>query len=129
MKNCYLLASILLLASCNVNQKDNYARWDEYLGGADRNHFSTLNQIDTNNVKQLKVAWIYESPDTGQVQVNTIIVNGLLYGVTAGLKAYALNAETGKQIWIYKVQMVLPADSLIGRMGKINAYFILWVLT
>ena len=102
MKNCYLLASILLLASCNVNQKDNYARWDEYLGGADRNHFSTLNQIDTNNVKQLKVAWIYESPDTGQVQVNTIIVNGLLYGVTAGLKAYALNAETGKQIWIYK---------------------------
>ena len=96
------MVGIFLLSACTNLQKDKYTGWAEYLGGPDKNHFSTLDQIDTNNVHKLKVAWVYESPDTGQVQVNTIVVNGLLYGVTAGLQAYALNAATGKQLWIYK---------------------------
>lgn len=102
MKNCPFIIFLLVLTGCNNLSKNQYSGWSEYLGGLDRNHYSTLAQIDTNNVKQLKVAWIYDAPDSGQVQVNTIMVNGLLYGVTAGLKAYALDAATGKQIWLFK---------------------------
>lgn len=101
MKKSQLFALLLLLSGCNNFQDKKYKSWSEYLGGSDRNHFSTLSRIDTNNVQKLKVAWVYQSPDSGQVQVNTIMVNGLLYGVTAGLKAYALDASTGKQVWIY----------------------------
>src|SRR5690606_41427859 len=78
-----------------------YNSWTEYLGGPDRNHFSTLAEIDTNNVQQLKIAWTYSCPESGQMQMNPIMVNSTVYGVTAGLKAFALDAETGKQLWIY----------------------------
>lgn len=73
--------------------------WSEYLGGPGRNHYSSLDQINTSNVSDLKIAWEYHSLDSGQVQCNPIIVKGTLFGVTASNKLFALNAETGKQIW------------------------------
>ncbi|MDP1813113.1 MAG: PQQ-binding-like beta-propeller repeat protein [Leadbetterella sp.] len=73
--------------------------WSEYLGGADRNHYSKLDQINLQNVKNLKVAWEYATPDSGQMQVNPLIVDGVLFGVTSSVQAFALDATTGKEIW------------------------------
>ncbi|MEX1240213.1 MAG: PQQ-binding-like beta-propeller repeat protein [Cyclobacteriaceae bacterium] len=73
--------------------------WKEYLGGPDRNHYSTLTQIDLTNVNQLEKAWEYHTGDSGQVQCNAIITDGRLYGVTASAEPFALNAATGQEIW------------------------------
>lgn len=73
--------------------------WADYLGGPDRNHFSKLEQINLLNVKNLKVAWEYSLPDSGQMQMNPIVVDGVLYGVSATVQAFAINAATGKEIW------------------------------
>ncbi|GAB3710650.1 hypothetical protein GCM10027592_47530 [Spirosoma flavus] len=73
--------------------------WSEYLGGPDRNHYSALTQITPQNVSQLQVAWTYSTPDSGQIQTNPIIVDGVLYGVTPTVKIFALDAATGKEIW------------------------------
>jgi quinoprotein glucose dehydrogenase len=102
MRNSILLAAIFLLAGCKSAVKNKYDSWSEYLGGPDRNHYSTLNQVDTSNVQQLKIAWTYESPDSGQMQMNPVMVNGVVYGVTAGLQIFALDAATGQQRWLYK---------------------------
>ncbi|MEO7767329.1 MAG: hypothetical protein ABIS01_07875, partial [Ferruginibacter sp.] len=102
MKCIYIMAAACLLAACTSSNKNNYDGWTEYLGGPDRNHYSTLSQVDTTNVGQLKIAWTYDSPDSGQMQMSPIIVNGIVYGVTAALKAFALDAATGKEIWLYK---------------------------
>ncbi|TDE15402.1 pyrroloquinoline quinone-dependent dehydrogenase [Dyadobacter psychrotolerans] len=83
------------------DQEPAYTEWDEYLGGPDRNHYSSLTQINPENVKNLKVAWSYSTPDSGQMQVNPIIVNGVLYGVTSTVQAFALDAATGKEIWMF----------------------------
>jgi quinoprotein glucose dehydrogenase len=53
------------------------------------------------NLSDLEVAWVYESPDTGQMQMNPIMVDGVLYGVSAALKAFALDASTGEELWIF----------------------------
>jgi len=50
-------------------------------------------------VKGLQVAWRYEARDSGQMQMNPLVVDTLLYGVTAALKVVALNAATGKLVW------------------------------
>ncbi len=73
--------------------------WTAYLGGSDRNHYSTLTQINASNVDQLKVAWEYNLPDSGQIQVNPIIVKGVLFGVSPSVQAFALDAATGREIW------------------------------
>lgn len=76
-------------------------QWPEYLGGPDRNHYSTLSQINTANVSKLQKVWEYKSGDSGQVQCNPIIVNNVLYGVTAANRIFALDAATGKEKWKY----------------------------
>ena len=73
--------------------------WPEYLGGPDRNHYSTLTQIDPSNVAQLQKAWEYHAQDSGQVQCNPIIVDGRLFAVTANAEPFALDAATGKELW------------------------------
>ena len=90
------IISAFQFISNNENANED---WAEYLGGPDRNHYSSLTQITPENVKNLRVAWSYAAPDTGQMQVNPIIVGGVLYGVTSAVRAFALDASTGKEIW------------------------------
>lgn len=97
MKKLFLLFISLAFFSC-----ENDTNWPYYLGGQDRNHFSTLNQINFENIDSLKVAWIYDNPDSGQIQTNPLIVDGVLYGVSPTVQAFALNAATGKEIWRFQ---------------------------
>lgn len=90
----------VLLGCSNSNQSSaDKNEWREYLGGPDRNHYSTLDQITPENVRQLEVAWEYHTGDTGQIQCNPIIVDGVLYGMTATTQPFAIDAATGKEYW------------------------------
>ena len=95
---CFILFFII---NCeNPNSKiPSYTTWSSYLGDSGRSHYSTLSEITPENVTDLKVAWRYEAPDWGQMHMNPIIVDSVLYGVTAALRAFALNATTGKELW------------------------------
>ena len=97
-------AAALCLTGCQdvtstYTDSSKYTNWSSYLGGPDRSHYSTLSQITQENVTQLKVAWSYSAPDSGQMQMNPIVVDTILYGVTAALRAVALDARTGLEIW------------------------------
>jgi len=72
--------------------------WPVYLGenGA---HYSPLAQINKANVKQLQIAWIYETEETGGLQTSPIVVHGILYGISPSQKVFALDAATGKLKW------------------------------
>ena len=102
MKHRLFFASIttllLTLLACQSDQRD-YTTWSEYLGGPDRNHYSSLTQINPQNVSQLQVAWSYSAPDSGQMQMSPIIVDGVLFGMTAVVQAFALDAVTGRELW------------------------------
>ncbi|HLU88796.1 MAG TPA: PQQ-binding-like beta-propeller repeat protein [Cyclobacteriaceae bacterium] len=73
--------------------------WAEYLGGPDRNHYTTLDQIDASNVNRLQIAWQYNTGDSGDFQCNPIVIDGVLYGISAASNVFAVNAETGEQLW------------------------------
>lgn len=99
-----LLLSVILFLGCSSSEKENpskkeYATWSSYLGDSGRSHYSTLSQITPENVKNLKVVWRYESQDFGQMQMNPIVVDSILYGVSAAMRVFAINASTGKEIW------------------------------
>ncbi len=79
--------------------------WDKYNGDGARSHFTKLGQITRENVGRLKVAWTYSSVGADsvlegtQMQCNPIIVDGILYGVSAKTQVFALDAATGKELW------------------------------
>ncbi|UWX54947.1 hypothetical protein NYZ99_19835 [Maribacter litopenaei] len=102
------ISGLLLLTLCSgscktdivkVPSKKDFTTWSSYLGDAGRTHFSTLSRINKENVQNLKVAWAYESEDWGQMQMNPIVVDSILYGVTAALRVVALHVETGEELW------------------------------
>lgn len=100
MKRFALLLLGLGLTFLGFVQTDSpQADWSEYLGGKDRNHYSTLNQITLQNVHQLKVAWTYACADSGQMQTNPLVVKGRVFGVTPSVQAFALDAASGKELW------------------------------
>ena len=79
--------------------KPDYTKWASYLGGPDRNHYSTLSQINPENIRGLKLAWSYKAPDSGQMQMNPLVIDTILYGVTAALRVVALHAASGEELW------------------------------
>jgi quinoprotein glucose dehydrogenase len=52
-------------------------------------------------VKQLEVAWTYDSGETGGLQTQPIIVGGVLYAYTPTHKTFALHAATGEHLWTF----------------------------
>ncbi len=73
-------------------------------GGPKNIRYSTLSQINKENVSQLKVAWTYDSHDSfkgSEMQSNPIVVGGILYATTPKLRVIALDAATGREIWSF----------------------------
>ena len=92
----------ILITACWSGEKEPYKEWTVYGGTKDRIQYSALSQIDTTNVRHLQVAWIFNTKDaerSSQIQVNPIIIDGVLYGVSPRLKLFALDAVTGKEKW------------------------------
>ncbi len=105
MKHLLTLSACLALLSCQEKQPA-YRGWPHYGGSAEMIRYSSLDQIDTQNVAQLKLAWTYSSGDVdsaahSQIQCNPIVVEGVLYGVSPQMKLFALDAATGTQKWIF----------------------------
>jgi len=113
----------IFLISCQQGERKDYNTWKIYRGDEGSNAYSQLNQINTGNVKQLKVAWTYRTGDKSDVfnlECNPIIINGILYAVSPNLKTFALDAKTGKQIWVFN-----PFDSA-SRNGGVSRGLTYW---
>ncbi|HET9314377.1 MAG TPA: PQQ-binding-like beta-propeller repeat protein, partial [Vicinamibacteria bacterium] len=75
--------------------------WPAYGGGPAGIRYSPLDQIDRGNVRDLQVAWTYDSGESGGLQANPIVVDGVLYTVTPRHRVVALDAATGAQRWAF----------------------------
>ncbi len=91
--------------SVAVDPLDNYSDWAIYRGDKKGNQYAELAQIHAANVHKLELAWQYRTGDADEnssMQVNPIMVNGVVYFSTPTLRAVALNATTGEEIWVFK---------------------------
>ena len=110
-----LIAGLILIGIFGFFTAREFTDWDGYHGGNDRNHFSSLTQITPANVKNLKLAWSYSSGgadtvnQTTQMQCNPIIIQGVMYGVSAGSQAFAIDASSGREIWKTNIQEKTPS--------------------
>jgi quinoprotein glucose dehydrogenase len=94
------IASTLLTFASLSNAAD-HTTWKTYGGTPDQMHFSRLKQINTTNVAKLKVAWTYDTHESGDVQAQPVIVDGVMYAYTPTHRTIALNAATGELLWSF----------------------------
>ncbi|HRP04181.1 MAG TPA: PQQ-binding-like beta-propeller repeat protein [Opitutaceae bacterium] len=84
-----------------------FTTWTRSQGDMGSRRYSALKQITQDNVAQLAPAWTYHSRDGARnIQATPIIVDGVLYGPTAGRNIVALNAATGQELWRFKIERV-----------------------
>ncbi len=109
MKKFKLLIVLLFiltgLPDCR-REKGKFTGWMNYRGDSGANCYSQLNQINRENVKELKSAWIFHTKDAGEgsrstIECSPIIVNGVIYLTSPQLKLFALDAATGRKIWMF----------------------------
>jgi quinoprotein glucose dehydrogenase len=96
--------SLVVSAGCALGQT-SYRGWAVAGGGtSDGIHYSSLRQINTQNVGSLRTAWQFDSHDEypgSDIQCNPIVVDGVMFITTPKLRVVALDAATGKQIWSF----------------------------
>ncbi len=80
----------------------DYKTWKDYGGGADNSHYVELTQINKSNVSQLEVAWTYPTGDNRSYVFNPIVVDNVMYVMARNSSLVALDAATGKEIWIHE---------------------------
>jgi len=68
---------------------------------SDEQRFSPLTAINTDNVKQLQLAWYLDFDSNRGQEATPLAIDGVLYFSTAWSKVKAVDARTGKLLWAY----------------------------
>ena len=74
-------------------------------GNYAQTRFHPARQIGRDNVKGLRVAWIFQTDVKESLETSPIVIDGVMYVTTSFSHVYALDAKTGAEIWHYKHKM------------------------
>src|SRR5579884_2207760 len=96
-----LMASALLPGAALAAERGDWPNVFNDKGGT---RYSTLDQINRKNVKDLRVAWTYHTRDASPgstIECTPIVIDGVMYITTVTTKVVALKPDTGSEIWTY----------------------------
>src|SRR5258708_7345221 len=74
--------------------------WPTYHGDDTGQRHSRLTQITPDNVRQLTLAWAFQTGQTQQIKASPILVNGVVY-ITTPDNIWAIDARSARQLWRY----------------------------
>jgi quinoprotein glucose dehydrogenase len=94
-------AFFYLFIGAQLHAQRDHRAWRDYGGGPDSSHFIALDQINKSNVNRLQVAWTYPTGD-GPYVFNPIVVDNIMYVLARKSSLVALDAATGREIWIHE---------------------------
>ena len=75
--------------------------WPNYNGVPSGNRYSPLRQINLTNVQRLRVEWIFPFPGSARLEVTPVVFDGVMF-ITGPNEVFALDAETGRQLWRFR---------------------------
>jgi alcohol dehydrogenase (cytochrome c) len=92
--------------------------WLTYSGSLSGQRHSLLTTIQPANARDLELKWVFQSRSLDRHQVTPLVVNGTMYTIQSPNDVVALNAVTGKQIWIYSYTPDPAARNCCGRFSR-----------
>lgn len=110
---CILLAPMMAqknsrsVRSHSVNAQ-THSTWSDYAGASDGSQYSSLAQINRSNVSKLQVAWSYPTGDGNKYLFNPTVVDRTMYVLAHNHSIVALDAATGKELWIHPTDAKTP---------------------
>ena len=101
---CVIIVVLSLFTFAAVNpftKSPGKSGWNHYGGGPDQSRYFEGAQINKENVNQMKVAWVYPTMDSSFNFFSPIVADTIMYVMAKNSSLVAVNAETGKEIWIH----------------------------
>ncbi len=126
---CLLIAFFTVLFSCSQEEphaNTDYSQWRTFGGTYDAARYSAIDQINKENVKNLEVAWTFNTGDAterSQIQTQPIVIGDVLYGVSPQMSVFALNAATGKLLWRFEPFELLGGENSWAGLNRGLAYW------
>lgn len=88
-----------------VNAAKEPQNWLTYFGDYGANRHRDLKQINTANVSNLRMEWMFQTGQPGRFQTMPLIDNGIMYFTATGLHGFAIDARTGRELWHFRYPM------------------------
>ena len=112
----FVIAAALAMAPALVGQSPAARRsaappageWWYYAGDAGSSKYSSLDQINRDTVKTLRIAWRWKSDNFGpspeyNIEATPLMVKGVLYSTAGARRAVvAIDAATGETLWVFR---------------------------
>ena len=80
--------------------------------------FSRLTQINTQNVKDLHVKWLFQGRRQEKLETTPLVVDGIMYLTRPENDVFALDAETGRVLWTYSHKNPERTYPCCGRVNR-----------
>ena len=120
---CFFFFSLSALAQLGSTNGE----WPSYASDAGSTKYTSLSQISRRNFENLEIAWRWQSIDVdldfeallgldadvgfGRLQATPLMIDGVLYMITALNQVVALTAVTGEMLWAYDPQVYMSGAS------------------
>ena len=74
--------------------------WPSYNGDYTGRRYSSLRQINQDNVSRLRAAWVFHPGNSQRLEATPVVVRGVMY-LSSANDVFALDARTGRSLWRY----------------------------
>jgi alcohol dehydrogenase (cytochrome c) len=101
-----------------INSAREPQNWLTYSGDYAGRRFSALDQINKDNAHSLVAKWVYQTGGTGKFETTPLMVDGILFATGPDNRVFALDARTGRPIWLYQRQLPSDIRPCCGRVNR-----------
>src|ERR1700719_3542951 len=101
-----------------LNANKEPQNWLTYSGTELSQRHSLLTQITPANVKDLELQWVYQARSLEKFEATALVVDGVMYTVQAPNDVVAIDALTGRVLWIYSYATSKDARPCCGRVNR-----------
>jgi alcohol dehydrogenase (cytochrome c) len=92
--------------------------WLTYSGTLMSQRYSKLTQINAANVSDLQLKWVFQLKPLDKHEATPLVVNGVMYTIQNTNTVLALDAKTGKQLWVYTYTPNADARNCCGSLSR-----------
>jgi alcohol dehydrogenase (cytochrome c) len=109
-----------------LNAREEPQNWLTYYGAYNGQRFSPLDQINTENVRRLVPAWVFQAGTSGLIagastysfEATPVVVDGVMFVSGWDGWVWALDAKTGVEIWRYKHAIPFDVSLCCGNVNR-----------
>jgi alcohol dehydrogenase (cytochrome c) len=109
-----------------LKAREEPQNWLTYYGAYDGQRYSPLDQINTENVKRLAPAWVFQrgpiglhaGPSTYSFEAAPIVVDGVMYVSGWDGWVWCIDARTGNELWTYHHEIPFDTSLCCGNVNR-----------